>query len=97
MTFYGKERNMTTLTDRQYLEDRWTDDIPESDDLYLVTFLATWTGWRGNGKEFRGISLVECSVDEDHHVTWYTKDIEQRFPGSQVEIIAWMPLPEVAE
>lgn len=91
---------MTTLTDRKYLEDLWTDDIPEENGEYMVTFLAKWFSWNGEPKEFRGIDIVECDVtnDGDHwNVTWYTKEIEKRFRDATIEVIAWMPLPEVAE
>lgn len=86
---------MTTIKDKINME--WTDDIPEADGMYLVTFLAKWTSWNGEEKEFRGIDLVECSVDENYKVTWYTDKIAKRFPGSTVEIVVWMYLPEVFE
>ena len=87
---------MTNAERQEFLNNMWTDDIPDADGEYLVTFLANWTSWTGEAKQFRGIDIIECGVDEDE-VTWYTQDIEKRFPNGTVTIVAWMELPEACE
>ena len=83
---------MTKLYGKQYMEELWTDEVPEDEGLYLVTFLST----RGD-REFRGLDLVECTLDEKGRPTWHTGQIQKRMQADKVEIIAWMDLPEVAE
>ena len=58
------------------INDMWIDpaDAPEEDGLYLVTFLATWKDWNDAPHSFRGIDLVECTVDDDQ-ASWVTNKI----------------------
>lgn len=77
----------------------WVTDLdPIKSDEYMVTFQVT----KGDHKT-RGLDVIPYELDEEFNgwgedkSGWYTEELKERFPDSEIRIVAWMPLPEICE